>query len=143
MFLANYGDMLTDAPLNDFIGRFQAGRPDGRVPVRAADLHVSRGRHGRGRRRGHGWPTSATRTSGSTADTSSSGRRDLRRHPGHGEELVEEPFARLPGDDRLATYRYDGFWAPMDTLKEAQMLQALYEAGEAPWTRWLREPDAG
>jgi hypothetical protein len=31
----------------------------------------------------------------------------------------------------------------MDTLKEAQTLQALYESGEPPWARWLREPAPG
>ena len=60
-----------------------------------------------------------------------------------GEELVEGPFTRLIQRQRLAAYKYEGFWAPMDTLKEAQMLQALYESGEPPWARWLREPAAG
>ena len=61
----------------------------------------------------------------------------------YGDELVEQPFARLMARNQLAAYRHEGFWAPMDTLKEAQLLQALYKSGESPWTRWLREPAAG
>jgi glucose-1-phosphate cytidylyltransferase len=52
---------------------------------------------------------------------------------GEGEDLVEEPFRRLIAQDRLVGYPYDGFWAPMDTLKDKQTLDALYESGRAPW----------
>ena len=38
-------------------------------------------------------------------------------------------------------YRYDGFWAPMDTLKDLQNLEAGYEQGYLPWAVWQpREP---
>ena len=46
-----------------------------------------------------------------------------------GEELVERPFERLIEAGQLITYRHDGFWAPMDTLKDMQKLEALYDAG--------------
>ena len=46
-----------------------------------------------------------------------------------GEELVERPFERLIEADQLIAYRHDGFWAPMDTLKDMQTLEALYGAG--------------
>jgi glucose-1-phosphate cytidylyltransferase len=50
-----------------------------------------------------------------------------------GDELVEETFARLiPGRDVVA-YRYDGFFGPMDTIKDRQRLEALDESGKAPW----------
>jgi glucose-1-phosphate cytidylyltransferase len=35
-----------------------------------------------------------------------------------GEELVQEPFQRLVKQNLLISYRYEGFWAPMDTLKD-------------------------
>jgi glucose-1-phosphate cytidylyltransferase len=50
-----------------------------------------------------------------------------------GDELVDAPFRRLIERGRLGAYRYDGFWAPMDTLKDKQRLEALWESGRAPW----------
>ena len=50
-----------------------------------------------------------------------------------GEELVDEPFARLIAANELLAYRYDGFWEPMDTIKDKQRLDALAESGRAPW----------
>ena len=34
---------------------------------------------------------------------------------------------------------YDGFWAPMDTLKDRQMLEAYAETGRPPWAVWLED----
>ena len=55
-------------------------------------------------------------------------------HPG--EELVDEPFQRLIAKNQLLAHRHDGFWAPMDTLKEKQWLESLHESGQAPWELW-------
>ena len=44
---------------------------------------------------------------------------------------------------QLITYRHDGFWAPMDTLKDMQELEALYERGDPPWALWQLGPWAG
>ena len=35
--------------------------------------------------------------------------------------------------------RHEGFWAPMDTLKDKQWLESLHESGKAPWQVW--DPD--
>jgi glucose-1-phosphate cytidylyltransferase len=53
-----------------------------------------------------------------------------------GEELVEEPFHRLLAERKLLAQRHEGFWAPMDTLKDKQWLEGLHESGEAPWQLW-------
>jgi len=53
-----------------------------------------------------------------------------------GEELVCEPFQRLIDKKELMAYKYDGFWACMDTFKDRQMLEDLYEKGRAPWETW-------
>jgi glucose-1-phosphate cytidylyltransferase len=53
-----------------------------------------------------------------------------------GEELVEEPFHRLLARNALLAQRHEGFWAPMDTLKDKQWLESLHESGQAPWQRW-------
>jgi glucose-1-phosphate cytidylyltransferase len=57
-----------------------------------------------------------------------------------GDELVEQPFHRLIQADRLLGYRYDGFWAPMDTMKDRQNLNMLFESGERPWAIWEKQP---
>jgi glucose-1-phosphate cytidylyltransferase len=53
-----------------------------------------------------------------------------------GEELVIEPFERLIEDRQLAAYEYDGFFAAMDTFKDKQQLDDLYEGGQPPWEVW-------
>ena len=50
-----------------------------------------------------------------------------------GDELVEETFARLIAGGELMAYPHDGFFGPMDTIKDRQDLEALHESGNAPW----------
>ena len=59
-----------------------------------------------------------------------------------GEDLVEEPFRRLADSGRLLAHRHEGFWAPMDTLKEKQWLESLQESGQAPWQLWAADSEA-
>jgi glucose-1-phosphate cytidylyltransferase len=42
----------------------------------------------------------------------------------------------LARDGQLSHYRHDGFWQPMDTLRELRQLQALWDSGNAPWKLW-------
>jgi glucose-1-phosphate cytidylyltransferase len=58
-----------------------------------------------------------------------------------GEELVVEPFQRLIAGNQLMGYKYEGFWACMDTFKEKQQLEDLYTRGNAPWEVWKSSPD--
>ena len=53
-----------------------------------------------------------------------------------GDELVVEPFERLMKESRLYAYRHDGFWAGMDTFKDRQTLEDLFQSGNAPWQVW-------
>ncbi len=53
-----------------------------------------------------------------------------------GEELVEEPFARLIEANELVGVPYEGFWMPMDTFKEKVVLDGLDASGDAPWQVW-------
>jgi glucose-1-phosphate cytidylyltransferase len=134
IFLANYGDTLTDAPLDQLIEAFRASNavagllsvrpsysfhvveaaPDGRVTglpdVAAADLRVN----------GGGYLFRA----------------DIMDRLESGEDLVDAPFTALAAEGRLAAYRYDGFWVSLDTLKDLAVLQALEEHGTAPWAVW-------
>jgi glucose-1-phosphate cytidylyltransferase len=53
------------------------------------------------------------------------------------EELVfeQEPMRRLVAEGQLMMYEHDGFWQPMDTSREYQLLNSLYDSGAAPWLR--------
>lgn len=46
-----------------------------------------------------------------------------------------EPLERLAADGELGAYLHDGFWHSMDTLRDQQQLEAIWNAG-APWKRW-------
>ena len=52
------------------------------------------------------------------------------------EELVQEPFYRLIEERKLVAYPYEGFWGCLDTFKDKQVLDDLYERGPAPWELW-------
>jgi glucose-1-phosphate cytidylyltransferase len=52
------------------------------------------------------------------------------------DELVEAPFARLIETGRLRATKYEGFWGPLDTLRDLDRLQALAVTGCAPWAIW-------
>ena len=47
--------------------------------------------------------------------------------------LEREPLERLAAEGRLQAFRHDGFWACMDTHKDALALNALWDSGRAPW----------
>jgi len=50
-----------------------------------------------------------------------------------GDELVEETFAKLIPRGEVIAFPYDGFFGPMDTIKDRQRLEAMHESGHAPW----------
>jgi glucose-1-phosphate cytidylyltransferase len=47
-----------------------------------------------------------------------------------------EPMEKLAKDGQLAAYRYNGFWYPVDTLREKNHLENLWNSGKAPWKVW-------
>lgn len=44
-----------------------------------------------------------------------------------------EPLERLAAEGELSAFRHDGFWQPMDTLREKTILESLWDGGAAPW----------
>lgn len=46
------------------------------------------------------------------------------------------PLSGLAADGQLMAFEHHGFWQPMDTLREKNMLEALWHAGTAPWKVW-------
>jgi glucose-1-phosphate cytidylyltransferase len=56
----------------------------------------------------------------------------------YGDDLVfeEEPMRRLVAEGNLMVFEHDGFWQPMDTSREYQLLNSMFLSGGAPWVRW-------
>ena len=46
-----------------------------------------------------------------------------------------DPLEKLAAEGQLMAYFHEGFWQPMDTLREQRLLQTLWETGKAPWTQ--------
>jgi glucose-1-phosphate cytidylyltransferase len=134
LFLANYSDTLTDAPLpamiagvreQEAVASFLAVRP-------TYTFHVAAFQGNNGVR---------DIKSVSEADIWINGgyfilRREIFDYMERGDELVEAPFRRLIARDKLLGYRHKGFWAPMDTLKDRQDINKLFESGGRPWAVW-------
>lgn len=138
-FLANYADVLTDAPLDDIVSRFQE------TDALASLLAVP--------------PQSAFHivdadASGRVTDIHSVATMNLRENGGYfvmrralldelepGRDLVADTLTRLAHEGQVISYPYDGFWMPADTVKERAALEQLATTGQAPWELW-RHPGA-
>ena len=133
-FLANYGDVLTDAPLDAMIADTRAkGAAAGFLAVRPNytfhTIDFATGGRVAGLRNvvaSDIWVNGGYFTL----------RGDIFEHLNPGEELVVEAFGRLIERDALVGWQHEGFWAPMDTLKEQQELEAMVESGGGPWRVW-------
>jgi glucose-1-phosphate cytidylyltransferase len=60
----------------------------------------------------------------------------LDRIAGDATLFEREPLETLAADGQLAAYCHDGFFKPMDTLREKRELEALWAGGRAPWKVW-------
>ena len=49
------------------------------------------------------------------------------------------PMEHLAREGELSAFKHDGFWHPMDTLRDKMVLVEMWESGEAPWTIWERQ----
>ncbi|WP_437922530.1 glucose-1-phosphate cytidylyltransferase [Sorangium sp. So ce291] len=50
--------------------------------------------------------------------------------------LEREPLERLAALGQLMAYQHEGFWQPMDTLRDKRLLERLWDEGRAPWRTW-------
>ena len=138
IFLANYGDVLTDAPLPDLVRLFRrSGKLAAFVAVRpkAYTFHLVRF---------EGKTQVRDVRDVSTADLWLNGgyfmfRREVLDEIGPGEDLVPDVLPRLIERDQVLGYRYDGFWAPMDTLRDWQRLEEFVQSGNMPWAVWEKQ----
>lgn len=138
IFLANYGDTLTDAPLDQLVERFQQSDavasflsvPPAVYPFKVLQV-------------GPNDRVEAIMATGDSDLWINGGYFVLRREifdviqPG--DELVNAPFARLIVDGLLHAERYRGFWHPLDTLRDLEHLEGLAAGGRPPWAPWLRD----
>ena len=140
MFLANYGDGLSDLPLPVMVEAFQRSSAVASLllvqPTASLDL-VSAGPEG--------IVTEVRAMNGS--DIWINGgffvlRNGIFRDIHPGEELVREPFQRLIDKQALLAHKYTGFWQCMDTFKDKQRLEELNQ-GTAPWKVWQAEAGLG
>jgi len=134
VFLANYGDVLTDAPMNQIVDDFLATDAVGSlmaVPPQDS-FHVVR------------YDADGTmRDLEPVADMSmciNGGYFVLRQgifdYLGEGEDLVMDACVRAARDGRVRVHPHAGFWAPMDTLKERNALEEMNRVGRRPWAVW-------
>ena len=134
VFLANYSDGLTDLFLPEFLDSFY------NHDKLASFLCVSPS---------HSFHLVSTKEDGVVSeirDVKQAGiringgyfvfKKEIYKYINSGDELVCEPFQRLIDRQQLIAYKYDGFWACMDTFKEQQQLDDLYSQGKAPWEVW-------
>jgi glucose-1-phosphate cytidylyltransferase len=134
MFLANYADGLSDAPLPAVIESFQRSRNIAcfvSVKPRASFHLINVGPEGVVKSIEHVGKSGARINGGYMVL-----RQEVFNYLRDGEELVEEPFHRLIGEGKLMAYPHEGFWACMDTFKEKQDLEDMFGRGNAPWAVW-------
>lgn len=131
MFLANYADLLTDLPLDDMVTEFCASDASAAMLVvrPQASFHlVELDGDDRVQRVGPVTDAPIWQNGGFFVM-----RPEVFDAIEDGEDLVDEPFGRLASAGRLLAYRWEGFWAPLDTQKDRQRLQDLHADGETPW----------
>jgi glucose-1-phosphate cytidylyltransferase len=139
MFLANYADTLTDAPLDELIEAFT---PTGAI---ASMLAVP--------------PVSTHHVVEINAAGQVTGVREVRdlmqwENGGYfvlrpeifdvlraGEDLVPDALGRLIPDGKLLAQRYNGFWRAADTFKDRAELDEMYRLGSRPWMLWDAQRD--
>lgn len=134
VFLANYADGVTDAPLDDMI-RFQKENDKATVFLGVSPNYTSH--------------VIQTVEDGSVTAVKHVTEMGLRINGGFfvlssrvfnymqsGEELLNEPFQRMVAAGDVSAYLHEGFWACMDTFKEKRMLDDILKMGAAPWEVW-------
>jgi glucose-1-phosphate cytidylyltransferase len=138
VFLANYADGLSDLPLDQHVAAFHERKAVASfAAVRSGQsFHaVQAGDDGIVTRIGT-MPEQQLWINGGFFVL----RNNIFDYMREGDELVEQPFARLIAQRKLASFRWDGFWQPMDTFKDKISFDRMEARGECPWLIWKRHP---
>jgi len=141
MFLANYADVLTDAPQDRMIDRFRASDAVGEllaVPPQSAFHCVDVEDDGR---------IASITTLQEMPLWENGGYFVLRPEifdylPVNG-DLITDACQPLAKEGRMLAYRHRGFWQPADTVKERTALEAAYQGGTRPWMLWENNTGQG
>ena len=131
IFLANYSDGLTDAPLEDMIECFKkSGKLGCFIAIHPPiSFHLAKFDEQDSLRRLRSSQESEIWINGGFFIF----RNKIFDFIQEGEELVLQPFERLIAGGHLMAYKYEGFWRAMDTLRDRQVLEDMVERGEMPW----------
>lgn len=138
MFLANYADVLTDAPLPHIIDRFTASGAGATmmvVPPPGTFHCVDVGVDGM-----IGGITAVDQMPLWANGGYFVLRPEVFDHIPPGGDLVGDGCVELSKRGRLLAYPYRGYWRPTDTVKERLELDGAYARGDRPWAVWEREP---
>jgi glucose-1-phosphate cytidylyltransferase len=134
MFLANYADVFTNAPLPDMISRFAASE----AVVSLLAVQPQSSHH-------------VVDVDDTGVITQIQPMRELRQwenggyfvlrpeifdYLGEGEDLVGDAIPRLVQRRKVLAYPYKGYWCPADTVKERGQMEELYYRGTCPWMVW-------
>ena len=142
VFLANYGDVLTDAPMDRIINDVLT--TDAVASILAVSpqdsFHVVELSDNSNRVRGF-TPVAdmKMRINGGYFVL----RQGIFDYLSEGDDLVMHGCVRAAAAGRVLAIPYDGFWAPMDTLKERSALERMYQAGDCPWALWRKPRSSG
>ncbi len=138
MFLANYADGLSDLPLDQLIADFRRAR---------CRRQLRRGAQRQSFHAVHADADGLVTHMGAMPEQQlwiNGGffvlRQEIFDYISEGEELVEQPFARLIAERKLATFRWDGFWQCMDTFKDKISFDRMEARGDCPWMVWRQHP---
>ena len=137
MFMANYADVLTDAPLPEMISRFEASNAVASllaVPLQSSHHVVDIGDDGL---------ITRVMPMQNLLQWENGGyfvlRPEIFDYLNEGDDLVEHALMRLVSLGRVLAYSYTGYWTPADTVKERVQLEEMYERGNCPWMIWDKE----
>ncbi len=134
MFLANYADVLTDAPLDEMVARFRRTDAVGgllAVPPQSAFHCVNLG---------EGDAIASITMLNEMPLWENGGylmfRPEVFEHLEPDCDLIGDVCAPLAKQGQMMAYRHRGFWMPADTVKERTALEAAYQSGARPWMLW-------
>lgn len=140
MFLANYADVLTDAPMDDIVNTFTASDAIASllaVPPQSS-FHVVHTGESRVVTKIESVAGLPLRENGGYFAF----RRELLDRLVPGTDLVGDTLTSLAEEGKVISYPHDGFWLPADTVKERVELDRIAMIHPAPWEVWLQEPEA-
>ncbi|KON74107.1 MULTISPECIES: glucose-1-phosphate cytidylyltransferase [Cellulosimicrobium] len=133
IFLANYGDGVSDVDMNDQIAKLPADHVGSLLAVPPQDsfhvVNIDADETMRGVEAVAGmdmWINGGFFVL----------RQEIFDYIPPGGDLVMDGCVKASAEGRFTAHRYDGFWACMDTLKERAYLEELCVSGEAPWELW-------